>query len=55
MIKWWLSSYKMTVFALVKDKIIIDTSPITKKFIGQPIGNLSRWMQKQGGFKYAKL
>lgn len=47
----WFSNSKMTVFVEEEDGIIIDSSPITRKFIGQPLDNLKRWMKKQSGFK----
>lgn len=30
---------------------IEDAAPIAKKFIGQPLENLERWMKKIGGFE----
>lgn len=50
--RYWLSSLRMT-FDVKTDtnNIILDTAPIAKKFIGQPIKNLMRWMRKQRGFK----
>ena len=46
---WWLSSLQMTVGVTTEDNIIIETARIVQVFIGQPISNLERWMEKQGG------
>lgn len=49
---YWLSSEKMTVQVLCDDEDIIrDGAPIIFKFRNQPLVNLERWMEKQGGFK----
>ena len=54
--KLWLSSKKMTIFADVDaDHMIIDTAPIARKFIKQPVINLVRWMEKQGGLRIERL
>jgi hypothetical protein len=45
---WWLSSLRMTVGVITDDDIIIESAPIVKVFIGQPISNLESWMKKQG-------
>jgi len=45
---WWLSSPAMTFGVKVDaNKIVLreDCPPIIKKFIGQPLSNLLRWMQ----------
>ena len=56
MTEWWFSSEKMTVWVKTgKHGIIIDGAPIIKKFSGQPLENLERWMKRQGGFKKEKL
>ena len=52
----WFSSKKMTVFVGVDiDNVIIETAPITRKFVEQPAINLAKWMKKQGGFKVEPL
>jgi hypothetical protein len=52
--KWyWLSSNKMTISADVEKGVIIETAPVARKFVGQPIQNLIRWMRKQGGFRFS--
>lgn len=51
---WWFSSLSMTVVVIVYANgvsHIVDTAPVTKKFIGQPLENLERWMSSQGGFR----
>ena len=52
---YWLSTDKMTVYAEVKDDIIINAAPIIRKFINQPAINLWRWLDKLGNFTYANL
>jgi hypothetical protein len=53
---YWLSSNRMTVGVEVdEDDIIEDTPPIVRKFRGQPLANLARWMGWQGGFRMQKL
>lgn len=49
--RFWASTNKMTFDVEVKEKIIINSAPIGKKFIGQRFENLLRWMKKQGGLK----
>lgn len=54
--EWWLSSLRMTIWAETNNKYTITrTAPIGRKFIGQPLKNLAKWMNKQGGFKWKKL
>jgi hypothetical protein len=54
---FWVSSNSMTVCVTVsrKSRLIQEAPPIVKKFVGQPLGNLSRWMQRQGGFQIESL
>jgi hypothetical protein len=53
---WWLSSLKMTVGVETdKNSKIVNTAPITHKFIGQPLANLESWMKRQGGFRKEQL
>jgi len=53
---FWLSSRKMTMGVDTDDKgIIINSAPIVRKFKGQHIKNLVKWMKKQGGFKAKEL
>lgn len=33
----------------VLDNIIVDAAPILRKFVGQSLGNLRRWISKLGG------
>jgi hypothetical protein len=55
MAEWWVSSKKMTVWARTRKKIITDTAPLTRKFIGQPFDNLKQWLRSQGDLKVEKL
>lgn len=54
---WWLSTYRMTVYIKVKEgkNIIIESSPIVFKFIGQECFYLKKWLEKQGGLKIYRL
>jgi hypothetical protein len=53
--EFWLSSEKMTFWCKTENEIIVDVAPIAKKFIGQDIRNLFRWMKKQGNFLWSEL
>jgi hypothetical protein len=50
---FWVSSKHITVFAEVNQSnmIITGTAPITRRFVGKPLGNLTLWMARQGGLK----
>jgi hypothetical protein len=53
---WWLSTERMSVsVAIDEDDVIVDAPPIVRKFIGQPITNLMRWLAKQPGYMKAEL
>ena len=41
----------MTVLVIEKDGVIINAAPIVRKFVGQPISNLERWMTSFGRFR----
>jgi len=48
---WWLSTERMTVLVDVDDSdMVVRGPPIVRKFVGQPLTNLVRWLQKQPGF-----
>jgi hypothetical protein len=49
---WWtLSSEALSAVVHVQDGTIDRVwSPIARKFIGQPVANMVRWMERQGGF-----
>ena len=51
----WLSTHRMTVYATVKDGIVVECSPIISKFVGQHINNLRNWLKKQGGYREEQL
>lgn len=38
-----------------EDLVITETAPIVHKFIGQYLGDLLRWMEKQGGLDYMEI
>ena len=55
-VEWWLSSNRMTISVSVdRNETIVDAAPIVRKFIGQPLQNLIRWMGHQGGLRIEKL
>lgn len=48
----------MTVLIQVDSSIeesILVAPPIVRKFIGQPLSNLMKWMMKQRNFKFCKV
>lgn len=45
----WCSSRALTVIVRVQANRVVESPPITRKFIGQPFVNLLRWMNRQGG------
>lgn len=51
---WWVSNRAMTFLVWTVNNKIIDTAPIGKKFIGQHLVKLLKWMKKQGGLKIHK-
>ena len=34
----------------VENNIIVDSMPIVRKFIGQPVENLTKWAEKKFGY-----
>jgi hypothetical protein len=49
--KYWLTCTRFTVQVNTNDTgIIVWAAPITRGFIGQPLGNLFAWMRGFGGF-----
>lgn len=48
----WASSNRMTVRVVINShNIIVDAAPVIRKFTGQPINNLCKWMSRQGGLR----
>lgn len=43
-IKYWLSCSRFTVQVDARDGRIVTAAPIVRKFKGQPVANLVRWM-----------
>jgi hypothetical protein len=41
--EYWISNKIMTFWCKTKDGIIVDSAPIVKKFIGQPLSNFIKW------------
>lgn len=52
---FWVSSKRMTGLVTVSDGRIVWTPPIWRKFEGQSFGNLTRWLERQGGLKVEVL
>jgi len=54
---WWVSSRRMTVQVESNRTtgVIVKTAPVVRKFAGQPIHNLFKWMRQQGGFQKVRL
>ena len=49
MASWYLTSAKMSVRVDTDDNgTIADAAPVVRKFVGQHIDNLKRWMQCDG-------
>lgn len=46
---------KFVVLVIVENHVIVDAAPMVRKFIGQPLGNLLRWAERFGGYKYSTL
>ena len=55
MAEHWLSSERLTVWVSESYGVIEEAAPVVKRFIGQPMVNLVRWMQKQGRFRRTEL
>ena len=54
---WWCSSPRMTVAVeLDESDRIIDGPPVVRRFIGQPMAHLVRWMRtRHGGGQLVQL
>ena len=45
----WLSNERMTVRVVISEtELILEASPIVRKFVGQRFENLVRWMKRMG-------
>lgn len=54
--KYWMSSDRMTVFVETDaNRQIVDTAPITRRFLRQPLYRLVDWMKTQGGFEMQEI
>jgi hypothetical protein len=49
MTDYWLSSRSMTVHVTVEGGYITRGPAIVRRFMGQPLANLTAWMERQGG------
>ena len=53
---YWLSTKRMTIGVRISaDGIVQEGPPIVRKFIGQPLRNLTNWLQRQGDSRWAQL
>ena len=52
---WWVSCLKITILVISVDGRIIETAPVARRFVGQPLRNLRVWMEKFGGFRIERL
>lgn len=53
---YWLSCSKLTVCVDVNPRGLVMAGPrIVRKFLGQPLNNLKRWMEKLGSLRSLEL
>ena len=52
---WWFSCKKFTVRIVVRDNLSVESAPVTRRFVGQPVVNLKTWFESFGGFECQKL
>jgi len=45
MVNYWVSSSRGTCWVQTRNGIIVDTAALWRKFKGQPIDNLTRWLR----------
>lgn len=57
MIEYYLSSPRMTIYVVTDLKgVIMQAAPIARRFVGQPLSNLRRWMKSHGsGYREERL
>lgn len=53
--EWQFSSIKMTVWVQTECGIITDAATVVRRFVGQPMRKLAKWMSQQGGFRIEVL
>ena len=46
---WWISCHRMTVFVGTENGGIVEAAPIVRRFIGQPLSNLTGWLGRRFG------
>lgn len=53
---YWLSNKYMTVGVKIESGMIVEIPPVVRKFRGQPLTNLVRWMRNMdpAGFSIEK-
>jgi len=53
---WWLSNASMTVRVVVNERgTVVDAAPVVRKFVGQPLRNLTVWMNRRPGFRSERI
>jgi hypothetical protein len=53
---WWLSCHAFTCRVITHDDTITDPAPIIKRFQGQDLSNLLRWIERKfGSYELEKL
>lgn len=52
---YWFSTPRMTIACGVNQGVVLWAAPVAHRFIGQPIGNLLGWLQRQGGLRQEAL
>jgi len=46
----------MTIFARTEDGLIVEAAPIVRRFVGQPLSNLTDWLSRRfGGLMVERL
>lgn len=46
---WYVSTSRFTAACKSEDGIITDSAPILRRFVGQPVRNLERWILNRLG------
>ena len=53
---WWLSNDKFTVRVVVNERgTVVDAADVVWKFVGQPLRNLTVWMNRRPGFRSERI
>jgi len=53
---FWFSSKRITIYVGCDARgRVVDTAPVARRFIGQPINHLANWMRSQDVFEWHEL